>query len=75
MEEEFGDLLFALVNLARHLGIHAEGALQVASERFARRFRTLEEELRGRGSDPSREDAAELDRLWREAKRREEPTG
>ncbi len=71
MEEEFGDLLFALVNLARHLGIHAEGALQVANERFSRRFRILEAELHARGSDPSREDAATLDGLWREAKRRD----
>jgi len=71
MEEEFGDLLLALVNLARHLGIHAEGALQVANERFSRRFRILEAELHARGSDPSREDPETLDRMWREAKRRD----
>jgi MazG family protein len=66
---ELGDLLFALVNMARHLGIHAEGALQDANARFAARFHHLETELRLRGSDPSRETLEELDRLWEDAKR------
>src|SRR5262245_17036950 len=67
--EEFGDVLFALANLARHLGVHSEGALQGASDRFGRRYRRIEEELRRRGSDVSKESAEELDRLWREAKK------
>jgi len=69
MEEEFGDLLFTLVNLARHLGVHAEGALQVASDRFANRFRRLESELRRQGRDPASESPEELERLWQQAKR------
>jgi len=68
MEEEFGDLLFSLVNLARHLGIHAEGALQVASDRFADRFRRLESELRRQGRDLARESPEEIERLWQQAK-------
>jgi len=67
--EEFGDLLFAMANLARHLGVHAEGALQGANARFTGRFQRVEAELRRRGSDPSKEDAAELERLWERAKR------
>lgn len=66
--EEFGDVLFALANLARHIGVHAEGSLQVANDRFTRRFRKIEDDLRRRGSDPSKEDAAELERLWQRAK-------
>jgi len=70
--EEFGDVLFALANLARHLGVHSEGALQGASDRFARRYRRIEDELRGRGSDISKETPAELDRLWQRAKKEKE---
>jgi tetrapyrrole methylase family protein/MazG family protein len=66
--EEFGDLLFALANLARHLGVHAEGALQETNERFTQRFRKIEGELRQRGSDPGKESLEELERLWRKAK-------
>ena len=66
--EEFGDLLFALSNLARHLGIHAEGSLQGANERFAMRFRKIETELAARGTDPSRVGLEELENLWRKAK-------
>ena len=66
--EEFGDVLFALANLARHLGVHAEGALQEASSRFTSRFQQIESELRSRGSDPSRESLDELEKLWRRAK-------
>jgi len=67
--EEFGDVLFALANLARHLGVHSEGALQGASDRFGRRYRRIEEELRRRGSDISKESPAELERLWQAAKK------
>lgn len=67
--EEFGDLLFALSNLARHVGVHAEGALQGANDRFLMRFRRVETELRERGSDPSKETLADLEELWQKAKR------
>jgi MazG family protein len=67
--EEFGDVLFALANLARHLGVHSEGALQGASDRFTRRYRRIEEDLRRRGSDISKESPDELDRLWQQAKK------
>lgn len=64
-EEELGDALFALASLARHLGLSAEVALTSASSKFERRFRSLEQELDGRGDRP---DAAELDRLWEAVK-------
>lgn len=67
--EEFGDVLFAMANLARHLGVHSEGALQEASDRFGRRYRHVEDALRRRGSDISKEGPEELDRLWQEAKK------
>lgn len=67
--EEFGDTLFALANFARHLGLHAEGALQGASERFASRFKKIEAELRNRKVGTAPYDAAELERLWQRAKK------
>jgi tetrapyrrole methylase family protein/MazG family protein len=72
-EEEFGDLLLSLVSLARHLGIHAEGALQTANDRFARRFRKVEELLRRRGKDAATLGPDDLERLWQEAKRSQQP--
>ncbi len=69
-EEEFGDFLFALVNYARFLGIHPENALRGTVEKFIRRFRFIEEELRRRGKDPAGSTLAEMDDIWNEAKRR-----
>ena len=70
VEEEFGDLLFAIVNLARHLGVDAEKALTGANFKFERRFRDMEEALAesgGRVEDHALED---LEREWQAAKRR-----
>jgi MazG family protein len=67
--EEMGDIIFALASLARHLGTSAEEALQGANARFTRRFQWMEADLRQRGREVSSEDASELDRLWREAKK------
>jgi tetrapyrrole methylase family protein/MazG family protein len=69
MEEELGDLLFALVNLARHLGIQPEDALQKACDRFAERFAFVEENLRALGKDISEASLEEMDALWEKAKR------
>jgi uncharacterized protein YabN with tetrapyrrole methylase and pyrophosphatase domain len=67
-EQEFGDVLFVLVNAAQHLGINAEDALRAASRKFVRRFTALETLARGRGLDLAALSAAELEALWREAK-------
>ena len=68
VNEEFGDLLFVMANVARHLGVDPEGALRDANAKFVRRFRSIEAALRAEGRTP--EDAAleEMDQLWDEAK-------
>jgi MazG family protein len=80
VESELGDLLFALVNLARHQGIDPEGALRATSDRFARRFGHVEARVRERhGGWPRGEDGKPksgiplevLDGYWNEAKREE----
>ena len=69
--EEIGDLLFACVNLARHLGVEPEGALRAANAKFTARFRHVEAALADSGRDATTVGLAELDRLWDEAKRAE----
>ncbi len=68
VEDELGDLLFAVVNWARHLGVEPESALRRANERFARRFRALEDLARQRGLDLYKMSLEEMDRLWEEVK-------
>ncbi len=65
---EVGDLLFACVNLARHLDVRAEDALQAASRRFERRFAFIEDTLAADGVRPEDVDLATLERLWQAAK-------
>ena len=64
-EEEFGDILFALVNLARHKGINAETALARANAKFEKRFRQVEAMAGGRQQDFTLE---QLDEFWNKAK-------
>ncbi len=71
--EELGDLLFALVNLGRHLGVDAEGALHRTSEKFLHRFSHVEGELARRGRHPSEASLDEMETLWQEAKGRSAP--
>lgn len=66
--EEFGDLLFVVANVARHLGIDPESALRAANGKFVRRFRYIEQELANRGKRPSESSLEEMDALWNEAK-------
>ena len=70
-EEEFGDLLFVMANLGRHLGIDPEQALRRANAKFTRRFGAVEAALAAEGRRPEDSDLAEMDALWTEAKRRE----
>lgn len=63
-EEEYGDLLFVLVNLGRHLNVDAESALAKANLKFERRFRGIEDHLARDGRSPEQSDLAEMDRLW-----------
>lgn len=71
VEEELGDLLFALVNLARLSGVHAPTALSRANAKFIRRFSEVERLARQRGIVVEDAGLEALDRLWDEAKRSE----
>jgi MazG family protein len=68
VEAELGDLLFSVVNFARHLDIDPEAALQRANERFTRRYRHVEQELARRDQAAAAASPELLDRLWAEAK-------
>ena len=65
---EVGDLLFAVVNLARHLDADPEGVLRAANQKFERRFASIERALAARGKTPEQSTLAEMDALWDEAK-------
>jgi MazG family protein len=66
--EEFGDLLFVMANVARHLGVDPEGALRDANAKFVRRFASIEAALRAEGRTPEDATLEEMDQLWDEAK-------
>ena len=70
-EDEFGDLLFVMANLARHLQIDPEAALRKANRKFTRRFRHIEAALAEQGRTPAQSTLAEMDHLWDDAKRLE----
>jgi MazG family protein len=69
IKDEMGDLLFAVVNLARKSKLDAETALQAATDKFVGRFNLLEDELRARGKKLGDVDLAELDSIWNEIKK------
>jgi nucleoside triphosphate diphosphatase len=69
-EEELGDFLFAVVNYARHLKINPETSLRLTVEKFIRRFRFVEEQIRERGQNIDASTLDEMDDLWNEAKKR-----
>ena len=68
MAEEFGDLMFVMVNLGRHLGLDAEAALRGTNAKFTRRFDRIEDWLAERGVTPVQSNLAEMDALWSRAK-------
>lgn len=68
IEEEFGDLLFVMANLARHMKIDPEEALRKANRKFERRFHGVEAKLAARGKRPAESDLSEMDQLWNEVK-------
>ena len=69
--EEYGDLLFVMANLARHLKIDPEAALRAANAKFTRRFETIEAALAADGRTPANSTLTEMDALWDRAKRAE----
>jgi uncharacterized protein YabN with tetrapyrrole methylase and pyrophosphatase domain len=71
IEDEIGDLLFAVVNLARKCKIDAESALQSATDKFVKRFNRLEDELKTRGRKLGEAELPEMDTIWDEIKNQE----
>jgi nucleoside triphosphate diphosphatase len=74
-EEEIGDLLFVVANLARHLRVDPEAALRAANAKFTRRFRHIETSLAARGTKPGAASLEEMEALWQDAKALEKQRG
>ena len=68
VEDEVGDLLFAVVNLARKCKLDAESALRAATDKFVARFNRLEDELQRQGKQLGDVDLVELDKIWNQIK-------
>jgi ATP diphosphatase len=73
--DEVGDLLFAVVNLARHLDADPEAILRTSNQKFERRFGAIERALAAHGKTPQQATLAEMDALWDEAKANEASNG
>jgi MazG family protein len=73
LEDEVGDLFFALVNIARYLSLDPESALRKTNRKFRRRFEYLEDKLREQGRKPAEASLDEMESLWQESKQREKP--
>jgi ATP diphosphatase len=71
LEDEVGDMLFVLVNIARYLELDPESALRMTNRKFRRRFRWMEEQLQTQGRGPAQATASELELLWQQAKQQE----
>jgi MazG family protein len=71
LEEEVGDLLFVLVNLARYLSLDPESSLKRTNRKFRRRFQYIERELRARGRAPAAATLEEMESLWQQSKQQE----
>jgi MazG family protein len=71
LEDEVGDLLFVLVNIARYLSLDPESALRKTNRKFKRRFQWIEEQLRASGRSPEQSTMEELESLWQQAKQQE----
>jgi nucleoside triphosphate diphosphatase len=68
IQEELGDVLFVIANIARHLGIDPEAALRGANAKFTRRFAHIEQRLTERGKTPAQSNLDEMDALWNEVR-------
>lgn len=68
IEEEIGDLLFTIANIARKVGVNAEEALQATNRKFSRRFESMESRVNERGQNLDQLTLEEMDQLWDEAK-------
>ena len=75
IEDEIGDLMFAAVNLARHMRVDPDQAMRRANRKFERRFGWIEEALAAQGRTIEQADLAEMEQLWQAAKAEEPPPG
>ena len=75
LEDEVGDLLFVIVNIARFLSLDPESALRKTNRKFRRRFQWMEEQLRASGRAPQQATMDELESLWQQAKQHESAAG
>ncbi len=66
--DEYGDVLFSLVNLARHINVDAESALRASTEKFARRFRAVEARVKASGQEMKKLSLEALDAIWDQVK-------
>jgi len=71
IEEEIGDIFFALVNYARFLKVNPEDALRKTNEKFIKRFQFVEEKLKAQGKSPTDSTLSEMDKFWEESKKEE----
>ncbi len=69
LEEEFGDLMFSMINLSRFIKVDPENALERTNKKFITRFRYIEEQARAQNKDLNNMTLAEMDALWNEAKK------
>jgi len=74
LEEEVGDLLFVVVNIARYLSLDSESALKRTNRKFRRRFQWMEQQLHQAGRTPEQATVEELEILWQQAKQQERQT-
>ena len=70
IKDEVGDILFSIVNLARHLNVEPEEALRHSNEKFRTRFSYIEQQLKQQGRSPENATLEEMDLLWEEAKKK-----
>lgn len=73
--EEFGDLLFVMVNLGRHLGLDAEDCLRKANAKFMRRFNYIEDTLKAQNATIEQASLEEMDAIWNEIRKQEKSAG
>jgi len=69
IEEEIGDVIFSIVNLARFLNISAESALRKTNRKFTTRFKAVEDELKQRGKEVEDSNLEEMDKIWNSVKK------
>lgn len=69
IENEFGDVLFSLINYARFIGVNPENALERTNKKFIKRFQWMEEDINAKGKDMTSMDLEELDTYWNQAKK------